>query len=232
MNLTDIDDKIIRGAAAEGITHARARGPLRRPVPRRRGRAGHDPPGRPAARHRAHRRRSRRWSRRCSTRATPTATDDGSIFFRIASWPAYGRLARLDPDAMRVGERVEADEYGKDDVRDFALWKGPKPGEPSWDTAIGPGPARLAHRVLRDEHGPPRAVVRHPHGRRGPRLPAPRGRDRPVRGGDRPAVRADLAALRAPADGRREDGEVDGEHRPRGGPGRRRASRRARCATR
>ena len=66
-------------------------------------------------------------------------TDDGSIFFRIASWPAYGRLARLDPEQLRVGERVETDEYGKDDVRDFALWKGPKPGEPSWDTAIGPG---------------------------------------------------------------------------------------------
>jgi cysteinyl-tRNA synthetase len=67
------------------------------------------------------------------------ATEDGSVFFRIASWPAYGRLARLDPDAMRVGERVEADEYAKDDVRDFALWKGPKPGEPSWDTRVGPG---------------------------------------------------------------------------------------------
>ena len=66
-------------------------------------------------------------------------TDDGSIFFRIASWPAYGRLARLDPDQMRVGERVESDEYAKDDVRDFALWKGPKPGEPSWETAIGRG---------------------------------------------------------------------------------------------
>jgi cysteinyl-tRNA synthetase len=66
-------------------------------------------------------------------------TDDGSIFFRISSWPAYGRLARLDPENLRVGERVEADEYGKDDVRDFALWKGPKPGEPSWDTPIGPG---------------------------------------------------------------------------------------------
>jgi cysteinyl-tRNA synthetase len=66
-------------------------------------------------------------------------TDDGSIFFRIASWPAYGRLARLDPDQLRVGERVEADEYAKDDVRDFALWKAPKPGEPSWDTAIGAG---------------------------------------------------------------------------------------------
>ena len=66
-------------------------------------------------------------------------TDDGSIFFRITSWPAYGKLARLDPEQLRVGERVEADEYGKDDVRDFALWKGPKPGEPSWDTPIGPG---------------------------------------------------------------------------------------------
>ena len=66
-------------------------------------------------------------------------TEDGSIFFRIASWPAYGRLARLDPEGMRVGERVESDEYGKDDVRDFALWKGPKPDEPSWETAIGPG---------------------------------------------------------------------------------------------
>ena len=66
-------------------------------------------------------------------------TDDGSIFFRIGSWPAYGRLARLDPDAMRVGERVAADEYSKDDARDFVLWKAAKPGEPSWDTAIGTG---------------------------------------------------------------------------------------------
>jgi len=66
-------------------------------------------------------------------------TDDGSIFFRISSWPAYGRLARLDPEQLQVGARVEADDYGKDDVRDFALWKGPKSGEPSWDTAVGPG---------------------------------------------------------------------------------------------
>jgi cysteinyl-tRNA synthetase len=66
-------------------------------------------------------------------------TDDGSVFFRIASWPAYGRLARLDPDQLRVGERVAADEYSKDDVRDFVLWKGPRAGEPSWETAVGPG---------------------------------------------------------------------------------------------
>jgi len=66
-------------------------------------------------------------------------TPDGSIFFRISSWPEYGRLARLDPSQLRVGERVEADDYGKDDVRDFALWKAPKPGDPAWQTAIGPG---------------------------------------------------------------------------------------------
>ena len=66
-------------------------------------------------------------------------TADGSIFFRISSWPAYGRLARLDPTQLRVGERVEADDYGKDDARDFALWKGPKAGDPVWETAIGAG---------------------------------------------------------------------------------------------
>jgi cysteinyl-tRNA synthetase len=66
-------------------------------------------------------------------------TDDGSIFFRISSWPSYGRLARLDPAQARQGERVAADDYGKDDARDFALWKGPRSGEPSWSTEIGEG---------------------------------------------------------------------------------------------
>jgi cysteinyl-tRNA synthetase len=138
MNLTDIDDKIIRGAAAEGIDH----------------RALSD---RYAARFLADAEAVFLTTPDVLPRATEHIpqiaslvatllergyayrTDDGSIFFRIASWPAYGRLARLDPDAMRVGERVESDEYGKDDVRDFALWKGPKPGEPSWDTEIGLG---------------------------------------------------------------------------------------------
>jgi len=66
-------------------------------------------------------------------------TDDGSVFFSISSWPAYGRLARLDPAQQRPGERVETDEYDKDDVRDFALWKAAKPGEPSWATSLGEG---------------------------------------------------------------------------------------------
>ena len=64
---------------------------------------------------------------------------DGSIYFRIASFPQYGRLARLDREGMQDGARVDADEYSKDDPRDFVLWKGGRPGEPSWDYGTGPG---------------------------------------------------------------------------------------------
>ena len=138
MNLTDIDDKIIRGAAAEGITT----GALTDRYAER-FLADADSLGmtRPDVLPRAtdHIPQIADLVARLQEQGHAYRTDDGSFFFRIASWPAYGRLARLDPDAMRVGERVEADEYGKDDVRDFALWKGPKPGEPSWDTRIGPG---------------------------------------------------------------------------------------------
>jgi cysteinyl-tRNA synthetase len=138
MNVTDIDDKIIRGAAATGetidalaerylATFLADAAALRMTVPDVLPRA------------------TRHIDQIVGLIVTllerdhAYRTDDGSVFFRIASWPAYGRLARLDPDGLRVGERVEADEYGKDDVRDFALWKGPKPGEPVWQTAIGPG---------------------------------------------------------------------------------------------
>ena len=143
MNITDIDDKIIRGRRGHRRDD-RGRSPsatsrafladaaaLRMTTPGRRCR------GRPA-----------HIDEIVGLIATlldgghAYRTDDGSIFFRIASWPAYGRLARLDPEGLRVGERVEADEYGKDDVRDFALWKGPKPGEPSWETRDRAGPAR------------------------------------------------------------------------------------------
>ena len=138
MNVTDIDDKIIKGAAAAGVpidelTNRHLAGFLEdadslrmtRPdvLPRA---TGHIP-------------EIVDLIATLLDRGNAYRTDDGSIFFRIASWPAYGRLARLDPEQLRVGERVEADEYAKDDVRDFALWKAPKPGEPSWDTTIGPG---------------------------------------------------------------------------------------------
>ena len=64
---------------------------------------------------------------------------DGSIYFRIATLPQYGRLARLDREGMKDGVSVDADEYSKEDARDFVLWKASKPGEPSWDYGTGPG---------------------------------------------------------------------------------------------
>ena len=56
---------------------------------------------------------------------------DGSIYFKIASLPTYGRLARLDHDGLHAGARVDVDEYSKDDARDFVLWKATKAGEPT-----------------------------------------------------------------------------------------------------
>jgi cysteinyl-tRNA synthetase len=138
MNLTDVDDKIIRGAAAEGIgidvlgerwiarflEDART---VRMTLPDALPRATEHIPEMVAL------------IERLLEAGHAYRTEDGSIFFRIASWPAYGRLARLDPDQLRVGERVAADEYSKDDVRDFVLWKGRRDGEPSWESAVGPG---------------------------------------------------------------------------------------------
>jgi cysteinyl-tRNA synthetase len=68
-----------------------------------------------------------------------TYTSDGSVYFRIASFPQYGKLARLDHDGIQAGARVDADSYTKQDARDFVLWKASKPGEPTWDYGCGPG---------------------------------------------------------------------------------------------
>jgi cysteinyl-tRNA synthetase len=138
MNITDIDDKIIRGAAAAGIGIGELADTW---LERFLADAAALRMTRPDVLPRAteHIDEMVTLIQALLDRGHAYRTDDGSYFFRIASWPAYGKLAHLDPDQMRVGERVEADEYGKDDVRDFALWKGPKDGEPSWDTAIGPG---------------------------------------------------------------------------------------------
>jgi len=68
-----------------------------------------------------------------------TYRSEGSIYFRIASLPTYGKLARLDPEGIQAGARVDSDSYGKQDARDFVLWKATKPGEPTWDYGVGPG---------------------------------------------------------------------------------------------
>jgi cysteinyl-tRNA synthetase len=68
-----------------------------------------------------------------------TYRSDGSVYFRIASLPSYGRLARLDIEGMKAGARVDSDNYEKENVRDFVLWKAAKPGEPTWDVVDPPG---------------------------------------------------------------------------------------------
>ncbi len=64
---------------------------------------------------------------------------DGSLYFSISKFHKYGMLSRLDRRQIRSGARYDADEYEKDDVRDFVLWKSPKNGEPFWETPFGPG---------------------------------------------------------------------------------------------
>lgn len=67
---------------------------------------------------------------------------DGSIYYRISSFPEYGKLSKINFAGNIVGgsERVDSDRYDKEDARDFALWKAPKtPDEPAWDTEIGRG---------------------------------------------------------------------------------------------
>lgn len=72
--------------------------------------------------------------------AYPAADGSGDVYFDVRSWPAYGELSNQRIDDMEVA--ADADPRGKRDPRDFALWKGHKPGEPetaSWATAYGRG---------------------------------------------------------------------------------------------
>jgi cysteinyl-tRNA synthetase len=68
-----------------------------------------------------------------------TYTTDGSIYFKISTFPAYGRLAHLDHSGIKSGARIDSDKYDKENARDFVLWKATKEGEPTWDPGIGPG---------------------------------------------------------------------------------------------
>ncbi len=68
-----------------------------------------------------------------------TYVSDGSIYFKISTFPSYGRLARLDHEGIKPGARVDSDNYGKDDARDFVLWKATKPDEPAWTVVDPPG---------------------------------------------------------------------------------------------
>ena len=136
MNITDVDDKIIRNAAAqhksledytkvyteaffEDCKTLRLESPERwTPATKHIDDMVHAIEGLAAGNH--------------------TYSSDGSVYFRIASFPGYGKLSHNDFSGNIAGARVDVDEYEKADARDFALWKAPKEGEFAWQTAIGP----------------------------------------------------------------------------------------------
>jgi cysteinyl-tRNA synthetase len=64
---------------------------------------------------------------------------NGSVYFNISKFPNYGRLSKIDLEQLRPGKRIESDEYEKESANDFALWKDKKEGEPFWETDVGPG---------------------------------------------------------------------------------------------
>ncbi len=143
MNVTDVDDKIIRNAlaAGKGISEYTARYEkaffedmdslgIERPehLPRA---TEHIP-------------EMVTLIERLAAKDIAYQTEDGSWYFRIARFPEYGKLSKKDFDGIEDGARVDVDEYEKDAARDFALWKAVKTGangvpEPSWQTALGAG---------------------------------------------------------------------------------------------
>jgi cysteinyl-tRNA synthetase len=138
MNVTDVDDKIIRNAAAAGVPIAEYTAKFERAFFE-----DLDALGIQCPEHISH-----------ATACIPDMvsliqklaekdiayqTEDGSWYFRIARFPEYGKLSQKDFDGIEDGARVDVDEYEKDAARDFALWKAVKPGEQHWDTSLGCG---------------------------------------------------------------------------------------------
>jgi len=137
MNITDVDDKIIRNSARDGVSVQQytakyekafledsATLNIERPV---------------LVRATEHIPEMAEFIAKLVAKGVAYRTDDGSYYFRIAKFPGYGKLSKKDFAGMEDGARVDVDEYEKDSARDFALWKAPKPGEASWQTSIGPG---------------------------------------------------------------------------------------------
>jgi cysteinyl-tRNA synthetase len=137
MNITDVDDKIIRNAIAQGKSLAEYSGIytqaffedsklLRLETPEHVARATEHIPEMADA------------IAQLGAKGYTYQTD-GSVYYRISHFPEYGKLSHNDFSGMKAGARVDVDEYEKADARDFVLWKAPKTGEPFWDTKVGPG---------------------------------------------------------------------------------------------
>lgn len=138
MNITDVDDKIIRNASREGKTVQEYTRKYEDAFLEDMQTLGLDRPEK-VVRATEHIREMAEFVQELVQKGFAYRTEDGSYYFRIASFPAYGKLSKKDFGGMEVGARVDVDEYEKDDARDFALWKARKPGEHYWESPIGPG---------------------------------------------------------------------------------------------
>src|SRR3984885_10808085 len=138
MNITDVDDKIIRNAAERGLSIGEYTqqyvaaffedlDSLRVERPEA------------IARATEHIAQMVDLIEKLAASGAAYKTDDGSWYFRLSAFPAYGKLSKKDLSGIEDGARVDVDEYEKDSARDFDLWKDAKPGETSWDTPIGQG---------------------------------------------------------------------------------------------
>src|SRR6267378_3682176 len=137
MNITDVDDKIIRNSARDGVSVQQYTAKFVQAFLDDSTTLSIEPPV--LVRATEHINAMADFIAELEKKGFAYRTDDGSYYFRIAKFPEYGKLSKKDFAGMTDGARVDVDEYEKDSARDFALWKAPKPGEASWDTSIGPG---------------------------------------------------------------------------------------------
>ena len=138
MNITDVDDKIIRNAAAAGKPIGEYSAKFEQAFFEDMNALGVE---RPEAIARATENIDEMVTliERLAEKDIAYKADDGSWYFRIARFPEYGKLSKKDFEGIEDGARIAVDEYDKDAARDFALWKATKPGETSWETPLGPG---------------------------------------------------------------------------------------------
>jgi cysteinyl-tRNA synthetase len=137
MNITDVDDKIIRNSAAAGVSINEYTKKYQQAFLEDADALNIERPE--IVRATEHIDEMARFIQQLVEKDFAYRTEDGSYYFRIAKFSEYGKLSKKDFAGIENGARVDVDEYEKDNARDFALWKAPKPGEHFWETVIGPG---------------------------------------------------------------------------------------------
>jgi cysteinyl-tRNA synthetase len=138
MNITDVDDKIIRNAAAAGVSIRDYSAPFEQAFLEDLDTLKVQRPEK-LVRATEHIDKMVELIQKLAAAGAAYKTEEGSWYFKLSAFPEYGKLSKKDLSGMEDGARVDVDEYEKESARDFALWKAAKPGEMSWDTPIGKG---------------------------------------------------------------------------------------------